>query len=216
VSVTFALSYAQVARLLALIHDIDPEERGVAFRGRLQHFQRLKYPPGVNTGRGKPAAYSAGQVTQLAIALELTQLGISPERAVTILNNNAESLVTAIRAAVYWLNTDHGEGQGSMVLYLDPAALSSLAGASQRDLASITFTYASWKHLRARIDRWDEETPFKRLALINLSTLIYDDIINYLVAMEIGDSEAFRRALKLWTDAQLKEELPDHDRDPEA
>ena len=72
------LSYAQVADVLAAQHEVADANR-VAFRGRLQHFQRLGFPAGINTGRGRSAKYGFGQVLMLALGLELIQFGLSPE-----------------------------------------------------------------------------------------------------------------------------------------
>jgi hypothetical protein len=53
------------------------------FRGRLQHLQRQKsFPDGVNTGKGKKAVYGWRQLLQLTVALDLIDLGLTPEVAV--------------------------------------------------------------------------------------------------------------------------------------
>jgi hypothetical protein len=197
-----------VVRLLSHIHKIDSEKHAVAFKGRLQHFQRLKFPEGVNTGKGRPAHYGAGQLIALAVALEMTQLGLPPERAVLTLRSNTAALTSAIRAAVYWASVPNF-AQGSIILTFDPAALSGLrVGGDKRDLASETFDYSSWGHFKIRVDQWEKDSPFKRLALINLSALIFDDIGLWLEAMEVNVSEPFASALKKWTDIEMSGELP--------
>jgi hypothetical protein len=51
------LSFAQVEKALAHTHNIaEPKRR--AFAARLQHLQKLKFPAGTNTGRGRAAKYT--------------------------------------------------------------------------------------------------------------------------------------------------------------
>lgn len=94
-----SLSYAQVVALLADRHDVDDSSM-VAFRGRLQHFQRLGFPAGINTGRGRSAAYSFGQLVQLSLAVELIQLGLTPEKAVSVLRSNQFAVFQSVSSAV--------------------------------------------------------------------------------------------------------------------
>jgi hypothetical protein len=51
------------------------------FQARLKQLQRMGFPPGVNVGRYAKARYDGSQLLQLAVALELLQVGLSPERA---------------------------------------------------------------------------------------------------------------------------------------
>jgi len=67
-----------------------------AFRGRLQHFQRIGFPDGVNTGRGKPAQYGWTQLFQLAFALDFVELGQPPEVAAKIVRENSDVLMAAV------------------------------------------------------------------------------------------------------------------------
>jgi hypothetical protein len=77
----FVLSFGQVESVLAALHKIADEKR-VTFQTRLKFFQRLGFPEGVNTGKGKAAGYQAHHVLNLALALELLQLGLSGERQI--------------------------------------------------------------------------------------------------------------------------------------
>ena len=53
------------------------------FRMRLKQLQRMGCPTGVNNGRATRMAYEAQHLLELAFVLELIQLGLSPERAVS-------------------------------------------------------------------------------------------------------------------------------------
>lgn len=80
-------SYVEVGAALGCIHEIDGEKLP-AFLARLKHLQKLGFPPGTNTGKGRPAAYSFEALCQLIAALELIQIGWLPTRAVLLVTNN--------------------------------------------------------------------------------------------------------------------------------
>lgn len=94
-----SLPYAAVVLILADRHGID-EMSTVAFRGRLQHFQRLGFPAGINTGRGRSVAYSFGQLLELSLAIELIQMGLTPERAVAVLRSSKFAVYQSVSSAV--------------------------------------------------------------------------------------------------------------------
>ncbi|WP_114228505.1 MULTISPECIES: hypothetical protein [Sphingomonas] len=93
------LTFNQVEAVFAARFDI-PAERAVAFRGRLQHFQRLKFPSGVNTGRGTKATYGWVQVIQLMVALDLIDLGLTPDLATRSVRQNSDRLIGAVHMVV--------------------------------------------------------------------------------------------------------------------
>ncbi|HVM22076.1 MAG TPA: hypothetical protein VM308_02090 [Sphingomicrobium sp.] len=66
---------------------LDPE-RAIAFRGRFDRLRKLGCPSGVNTGKGRAASYGWTQIVQLALALDLINLGLTPEHAAAIATGN--------------------------------------------------------------------------------------------------------------------------------
>lgn len=79
------LEFKEIEAIFATRYGIE-EKRLSPFRGRLQHLQRLKFPEGINTGKGKKAEYGWKQFAQLSLALDLIDLGYSPEKAVTAIS----------------------------------------------------------------------------------------------------------------------------------
>ena len=75
--------YAEVQAALAGLHGAYPDHMG-AFRGRLQHFQRLGMAP-ASPGRGKSIVYAFEDVARWAFALELSECGIDPARIARLL-----------------------------------------------------------------------------------------------------------------------------------
>jgi hypothetical protein len=93
------LTFNQVEAVFAQRFDIPPDKT-VAFRGRLQHFQRLKFPTGVNTGRGTKATYGWVQIIQLMVALDLIDLGLTPDLATKSVRQNSDRLLGGIHKVV--------------------------------------------------------------------------------------------------------------------
>lgn len=89
------LGFKDVEAVFASRHGIG-RDREIAFRGRLQHLQRLRFPSGVNTGKGKRAIYGWSQVIELSLALDLMELGLAPEVVVDLVRPHAHDLMSAV------------------------------------------------------------------------------------------------------------------------
>ncbi|QJB68040.1 hypothetical protein [Parasphingorhabdus halotolerans] len=94
-----SFQYADAFAILAEKHDISINKE-VAFRGRLQHFQRLNFPSGVNTGKGNPAKYGWRELFLLALALEYLEIGSTPERSVQEISKFEDNLTIGIAKVV--------------------------------------------------------------------------------------------------------------------
>ena len=88
--------FSKVVAILSDKHQIS-EERKSAFRGRLAHMQRLKFPIGINTGRGKPCSYSWRELLLLGIAIEFMEIGATPDRCVADINRFEEKFLDTLR-----------------------------------------------------------------------------------------------------------------------
>lgn len=89
------LTFNQVEAVFTRRFDM-PESKAVAFRGRLQHLQRLNFPTGVNTGRGTKARYGWIQIIQLMMVLDLIDVGLTPDVAAKSVKKSTDELVDAI------------------------------------------------------------------------------------------------------------------------
>lgn len=91
------LGSRDVEDLLGTRLGLDPERR-IAFRGRLDHLRKLGCPRGVKTGKGRAAVFGWTQVVELAVALDLINLGMTPENAAAVIEAHNESLgIAALR-----------------------------------------------------------------------------------------------------------------------
>lgn len=195
------ITFGELEASLAAIHDIADTKR-TAFQARLKNFHRLGYPVGLKTTKGKAATYSPGQVVEMALALELTELGLPPERVVRVLTLNWYPTAMAISiAARALLERPHGfdehevkEGDPpSMFLFFDPAALTPLTNADvtitpDLDQAADTFFYGGEAVVKDNIVRWTSGAT-NRISIINVTALI-DHLIGPV------DSENIAAALK--------------------
>lgn len=78
------LGFRDVEAMLLTRHGI-AEDRRIALRGRLEHLRKLGCPVGVQTGKGRPAVFGWSHLIQLALALDLVNLGITPEHAANVI-----------------------------------------------------------------------------------------------------------------------------------
>jgi hypothetical protein len=146
------------------LHRVSADKR-VAMLGRLKHLQRLGWPPGSNLGKGRRVKYQADQTLLVAWALELIQLGFTPERAVATLREQPDSHWAITSLAVDDLLN---EGRTEALIAFDPAILSSALGDEEEDqfarrLPGDGHFLENWKLGGGR-----------RLALINIGALLLD------------------------------------------
>lgn len=219
IKLTFGEMEAQLARL----HEISSEKR-TQFQARLRNFQRLGIPAAVSSGRGKTVHYGAGQVFQMALALELAQLGLLPERVVQVFQLNkfpiAQAVAMAARAIMekggflpdkeradenmtiatgtHWVTHDEEEDPMSMFLFFDPTALASLTDIPEKyeDQASATFFYGGPGIVRENIVRWTAGPHTRRLSLINVTALIW----SLIVRTKHERQQQFCKEVETWAD----------------
>ena len=170
---------------MAAVHGIDQTKR-TAFQARLKNFHRLRYPIGFNAVKGKAAAYSPLQIIDMALALEMTQLGLPPERATWVLSANRWPTLMAVAMASEEL-ARHPIGFDpekrladepfSMFVYFDPASLSPLTLhlpakiLTDMDQAANSFFYGGIGVVREEIANWTSGFA-PRISLINVTAMI--------------------------------------------
>lgn len=132
----FALNLRELEPALAQLHDVSPSKRS-AFAARLKHLQKIGFPIGTNTGKGRPAAYTFEATCQLLVAFELMQFGMIPVQAISYVNRNWSfgriSFASALKEIVWW-DAPAGERFGMSWLWiLRPQLLAELTDAEEDD-----------------------------------------------------------------------------------
>jgi hypothetical protein len=70
--------YAEVEDALARMCRVRADVQKKAFRGKIQHFQKLGVPLNLKPGKGKKNSYTEDEVFQWALCLELAEYGVHP------------------------------------------------------------------------------------------------------------------------------------------
>lgn len=201
--------------MLADLNDI-PSAARTAFQARLKNFHRLGYPRGIGTGRGRAVFYGVGELVQMALAVELTQLGLTPERAIAVIEADQYPMLMSVSmAAGALIHCPHGfdpdmeteaEDPLSMYLYFDPAALSPWSDRLDDDIASATFFYGGTGVVRENLTRWTTG-PTRRLSLINVTAMLW-----YLVCRWKEEKRrAFFEQAQVWADSLMRKDEFDLD-----
>jgi hypothetical protein len=200
--------FGAVDGLFASLHNIRDDKR-VAFRARLKHLQRLGFPPGVNTGTGRAAVYGGEQIFLLGVALEMLQLGLSPERAVSVIRNNQTPISAAARIALTGIEMTPS-GPRQMFLRFDPSALNELS-THPADEAEKTLWYGADVLIADFIKK--AEKVGTRLALINVTALILD--IRSVLHVDVGSVAVtdFESGLAAWIATDPYDEYPGEPKD---
>ena len=184
----FQANFGRIESFLAEIHNIAPSKR-TAFQSRLKNFIRLGWPTGMATTKGKAAIFDASQYVQMALAIELTQLGLTPERVIRVLGKNWYPVAMCIQMAARALsdapggfrkdNTPSETDPLAMYLFFDPCALSSLTIewndpiAEAEDVATLDFFYGGQGVVRDNIIKWTSG-GVSRISLVNITALLDD------------------------------------------
>lgn len=199
--------FATVAGALARVNLIREDARP-AFDARLKHFQRLEFPPGTNTGRGRAAVYDIGHLLQLAFALELVQLGVPPERAKTHVENTVGDFARLLHLMLLQWNK---EGAPQYAVGLWPSGLLPLMGEAMGKVEGMLL-FGSLEDFARNMDS-SEKTHLPRFAYSNLS-LMFDMLSEYLSAQLKVDVAAVCEAALDWT-LQVAAKIQ-HADDPQA
>lgn len=219
-------NFGQLESALASMHGIDGSKR-TAFQSRLKNFHRLGFPFGFKTSKGKTAFYSAGQVVQMALAVEMTQLGLSPDRTLNVIGQNRFATMMAVRLAARSLvQKPDGFDERierpdtdplSMFIFFDPAALAPLMmhldpkTDPDMDQSIHSFFYGGAAVVRENIVKWTSGQT-SRLSLINITATL-DNIAKALFENVKTDRLELRKRFFLecehWTNAndEMPEEL---------
>lgn len=205
------ITFGQLDALLARLHDIASDKR-TQFQARLRNFQRLNIPAGKAIGRGKAVTYGPGDIVQMAIALELTQLGLLPERVQIVFRDDPLPIFSVVGMAA-WALIDRPRGfdprvedpdndPWSMFLYFDPVAMSHLMDklADDEDRASATLFYGGTGIIQDSLVKWTSAPKHRRIALLNVTAMLWH--IAELLA-PYGEASVFLHAAKAWADEEL-------------
>lgn len=209
----FGLARAPMLDLLAKALEI-PEKRQSAFLGKFQHLQRLKLVEGINPGRGKAAEYQAHHLMIIAITMQLLQLGLTPERAVSVVRANQDRIQLSIAHMV----KDVGELRPTL-LWFDAALLTQTSGETGPDLAEVTLDWGDFDRAQHIFSYFFQRGLVQRMAFVSVHNtlhafvraLLVDDDFSGLNA-RADSGEKLVQALRDWGEPTSAAIIAKHDR----
>ena len=162
----FHAKFGGVEAALARLHNIASDKR-TAFQARLKNFLRLGLVSDVKAGRGKAASYNAGHVLLLALALEMTQVGVGPDAAVRIIQGNMRSITKAVKASISPSGGLPAENWSPAIIYFDPHSMQAL---SEYPLDPVSIIFCDAENFRKNFRSIIVDN--QRLAVISITRLI--------------------------------------------
>ena len=110
-------TYSELLDILSAKHNIAGSKK-TAFRGRLQHFQRLGFPAGANTGKGNGVAYSWRELFLIGLALDCLEIGSTPDHSVTEIIKFEDVFLSAVASVGLGHNEDDEDDGGAFKCFL--------------------------------------------------------------------------------------------------
>lgn len=92
------LKFGQVEALVIGMHAVTKRKKD-ALRGRFRHFQKDKFPAGINVGRGPRVAYGVDETFKLVFAFELLAARIPPVAVTQIVETGWPAFLEMVRLA---------------------------------------------------------------------------------------------------------------------
>jgi hypothetical protein len=166
------LGFGQIERALTEMHSVEAS-RAKGFRARLRYLQQkvdIGLPRG---GGGRRANFTIGHAFLLALALELEQFGMSPERVAAVIGSlEVSDEEGTLRYALYEAADRVGTDRPAILLWFVPESLSDATRAADHkyDLSAATCSWCEAGALPENL--FEQSSAVWRIAVINLSGLI--------------------------------------------
>lgn len=188
-------TYAEILDILSIKHNIASGKK-VAFRGRLQHFQRLGFPAGANTGKGKGVAYSWRELLLIGLALDCLEIGSTPDRSVNEIVKFEDVFLSAVASVALGNRQDSNQDFKCFLI----VELSNLMSLKEEDDWSQIVKLLSHQDLMQILSTEGLDAHRSPYALIDLRQFlaaILDGVFNSLESskkMIVGDLKAWARS----------------------
>lgn len=190
-------TYKEIQEILSQKHNIDDANR-TAFRGRIQHMQRLGFPTGVNTGKGKPAVYSWRELLLLGLAFEYLEIGSTPDRSIAEIIKIEDMLLAGVSKVI--LAGEQAE-ESEEIDYFLFAELSALLTLRSEDSWHQRCKILSFKDIRQILSSEGDDAYRSPYAIIDLRQFLGGIFVGVLGVCGINN-EIMARDIRLWASRQ--------------
>ncbi|MEP0074323.1 MAG: hypothetical protein ABJP02_10125 [Parasphingorhabdus sp.] len=191
-------SYAEILEIFSEKHKIIPAKKN-AFRGRLQHFQRLGFPAGANTGKGNMVAYSWRDLFLIGLALDCLEIGSTPDRSVNEITKFEDVFMSAV-ASVVLRDQEEDSTEFKCFLIVELSNLMSLKG---EDGWSETVKLLSHQDMMQILSSEGLDAHQSPYTLIDLRQFLAATL-NAIFMNVSGSKKKIVRELKLWAHKKLE------------
>lgn len=189
-------TYKEILEILSQKHNIADASR-TAFRGRIQHMQRLGFPTGVNTGKGKPVSYTWRELLLVGLALEYLEIGSTPDRSIAEIIKIEDMLLVGISKVI--LADRQSKGQANHFLF---AELSALLTLKAEDSWHQQCKILSFEDIQQILSSEGDDAYRSPYAIIDLRQFLGGLFTSVLDVCRLTN-EVIAKDIKLWAGRQL-------------
>lgn len=190
--------HKEVLAALILKHDIATQHEN-AFRARIQNMQRLGFPSGVNTGKGRPARYTWRELFLLGLAFEYLELGSTPDRCAAEITKFEDPLLRGIAEVILAKGADDPQKM-KFILY---AELSALLTLKAQDKWHQQCNILSLDDIANFLSEDGDDGFRSPYALVDLRQLIGGLVSSMIIACGLNN-EIISKDIKLWAQRYLQ------------
>lgn len=195
-------TYKEIQDILSQKHEIADTNR-TAFRGRIQHMQRLGFPTGVNTGKGRPASYAWRELLLLGLAFEYLEVGSTPDRSIAEIIKIEDMLLVGLSRVVLAAEQPEGAEQVDYFLFAELSALLTLRA---EDSWSQQCKILSFEDIRQIMSSDGNDAYRSPYAIVDLRQFL-GGIFTSVMAVCGLNSQIIAKDIKLWASKQLADAL---------
>lgn len=195
-------TYKEIQDILSRKHDVADANR-TAFRGRIQHMQRLGFPTGVNTGKGKPASYAWRELLLLGLAFEYLEIGSTPDRSIAEIIKIEDMLLTGLSKVILAAEQSDGTEQVDYFLFAELSALLTLRAEDSWHQQCKILSFGDIQQIMSAEGNDAYRSPYAIVDLRQFLGGIFTSVIDVCGL----NNQIMAKDIKLWASRQLSDAL---------
>ena len=195
-------TYKEIQEILTQKHHIADANR-TAFRGRIQHMQRLGFPTGVNTGKGKRVPYTWRELLLMALAFEYLEIGSTPDRSIAEIIKIEDMLLAGLSTVILAAEQPNDSDQDKHFLFAELSALLTLKAEDNWHQQCKILSFGDIKQILSSDGNDAYRSPY---AIVDLRQFLGGIFTSVLDVCGLNN-QIIAKDIKLWATRQLSIEL---------